>query len=371
MDQWQNVSHSSISFNRITTFDSPSTFGPTIDFKNTVSFVGNASFPPGVIGITFVTADADSQEIVDVDMQFNQGEFTFITNANGPSDIDQNKIVLSSVATHEFGHLLGFDHSPQAQKNIDIFNLPESTMFPYFSDDQRSLEQDDISILSFTYPSASNIYKNVIEGSIISGDFFPDNITGAHVIAWDRIGNPNVSISTISGITSTGVNLEGKYRIDGLPPGNYTIYIEPFPIENGNTQVNLEENFGFLDQVSFGTRATYLLKARNFSPEFYNGTAESQYEIDSGITNASTILLSDTTGNRIKQIDMITNLSNQNLDLANSLLTVDNEILYANGNTKTIVRFQPKDFFGNQINTDLSSRIQFVISTGSFSSSQL
>ena len=99
----------------------------------------------------------------------------------------------------------------------------------------------------------------------------------------------------------------------------------------------MEENFGFLDQVSFGTRATYLLKARNFSPEFYNGTAESQYEIDSGITNASTILLSDTTGNRIKQIDMITNLSNQNLDLANSLLTVDDEILYANGNTKTIV----------------------------------
>ena len=67
MDQWQNVSHSSISFNRITTFDSPSTFGPTIDFKHRI-VCGN-KFPPGVIGITFVTADADSQEIVDVDMQ--------------------------------------------------------------------------------------------------------------------------------------------------------------------------------------------------------------------------------------------------------------------------------------------------------------
>ena len=74
------------------------------------------------------------------------------------------------------------------------------------------------------------------------------------------------------------------------------------------------------------------------------------------------VLISDTTGNRIKQIDMITNLSNQNLDLGNSVLTIDDDILYANGNTKTIVRFQPKDFFGNQINSDLSSRIQFEIS---------
>ena len=235
-------------------------------------------------------------------------------------------------------------------------------MFPYFSDGQVSLEQDDISILSFTYPSASNIYKHVIEGSITSGDFFPDKITGAHVIAWDRIGNPNVSISTISGITATGVNLDGNYRIEGLPPGNYTVYIEPFPIQTGDTQVDLENNFGFLDQVSLGTKATYLLKARDFNPEFYNGTAESQYEIDSGIANASTVLISDTTGNRIKQIDMITNLSNQNLDLGNSVLTIDDDILYANGNTKTIVRFQPKDFFGNQINSDLSSRIQFEIS---------
>lgn len=365
MDQWQNIGSSSINFNRITTFTSPVNFGPTIDQRNIITFVSDPLFPPGVIGITFLTADTDAREIVDADMQFNQGEFVFITKASGPSNPNNNRIVLSAVATHEFGHLLGFDHSPLSNQTVDIFSIPESTMFPIFSDDQSSLEQDDISILSFTYPSSSNVYKNVIEGKIVSGDFFPETITGAHVIAWDRIGNPNVAISTISGVSTTGVSLEGKYRIEGIPLGNYSIYIEPFPVTN--SAIRLENNFTFLDQLSPTLRSIYLLKARSFIPEFYNGDSESAYELDSGLNNATVLQVDNTNERRYHRVDLVTNLANPDINLNGSTISLDNKIIYANGNTSTLVRFQPKDRFGNIIPADLSSRIEFSISTGSFS----
>lgn len=381
MDQWENISSSSIVFNRITTLISPTNFGPVNDGRNMITFVSDASLPVGIIGITFVTADTETRQIVDADMQFNQSQYNFVAAPN-ESELNTNKVLLSAVASHEFGHLLGFDHSPITTKELIVENiihiLPESTMFPIFNDQKLELlTQDDISILSFTYPSNTNTYKNSIEGRIISGDFFNDGVTGAHVIAWDRIGNPEVVVSTISGVFSTGINLDGRYLIEGLPPGNYTVYIEPFPIDygginNGSSgQITLEKDFTFVSQMPLGIKSTFLFKSRNFVPEFYNGSTESRFEIDSGASNPTTVLVNDTDQDRRKTIDMQTNLSNTDINLNGSTLNSDDKILYANGKTSTYVRFQPKDLFGNLIPSDISSRLSFLITTGSFNSSTI
>lgn len=365
-DTWQNVGSSSVSFNRITTFTTPVNPGGQPDFRNAVEFSSTFSYPPGVIGVTNVTVDAGDQKIVDADMFYNKGVYQFITQAQGPSDINARRIVLSAVATHEVGHLLGFDHSPMKAQNIDIFSLPESTMFPFFSDSQSTLEQDDISILSFTYPSGSNTYTGIIQGIVLDGERPGDRVAGAHVIAWDTVTNPNKFISTVSGVTATGVNLDSYYRLTGLPPGNWQVMIQPFPTESNGVALNIEENFNFLKNINPGVKATYLAKKRDFQQEFYHSTAESRFETGLGLQTATFLTITTNTGSI--RADFETNLPTSGLNLINSDLTFDQSILYANGTTSTILRFTPKDLNGNLIEANLSSRFRFSITTGSFAS---
>jgi hypothetical protein len=370
LTEWEQVPDSSIHFLKKTTTISPDEFTSEPDFRNFISFTAG-NFNPGVIAITFVTSDIDEKVIVDADIQFNRSEYTFITQANGPSNLDGNLVVLRSVATHELGHLLGFDHSPIREQSIGIFSIPESTLFPFFSDRQNSLEQDDKSILSFTYPQASNGFTGVIEGFIRSGDRALDGVVGAHVLAWDRTTNPATVISSISGLSSTGVNLDGFYRIEGLPSGNYSAFIEPFPILSDSSFVNLEKDFDFLNQVPASLKTFFLVKAGNFPAEYWHDQSESQYEIESGFDSAPLILINNLPENQKKQADFITNLSQPLLNLSQSVFESDQPILYANGLSNTRLRLIVRDNIGTTIEADLSSRLELRTTTGSFSSTSV
>ncbi|HJZ86124.1 MAG TPA: matrixin family metalloprotease [Polyangia bacterium] len=92
------------------------------------------------VAITLLTFQCTSGEIFDGDITLNGTFFHFTTSgAQGAQDV-QNTV------THEVGHLIGFDHSPD----------PESTMYadaPAGETKKRDLTADDIQGVCDVYPN--------------------------------------------------------------------------------------------------------------------------------------------------------------------------------------------------------------------------
>jgi len=161
-----------------------------------------------------------------------------------------------AVMIHEFGHMLGLDHSQinldclTGGPNCNLDGLP--TMFPIAVDyaEMSTLATDDIAGLSALYPGASFTSMGSITGRV----FFSDTQTpaqGFNVIA-RRTDNPLViAVSSVSGFLftasagnavqpwssssfgSSNPALIGYYIIPGLPPGDYTVEVEA--INNSGT----------------------------------------------------------------------------------------------------------------------------------------
>jgi hypothetical protein len=110
---------------------------------NIVLFQDNAWRYKGIdntLAKTTVTFDESSGEILDADIEVNHAYNEFTVS-------DQNvKYDLLSVITHEVGHFIGMDHSPDY----------DATMFAGYDQgtiDLRTLEQDDIDGACAAYPS--------------------------------------------------------------------------------------------------------------------------------------------------------------------------------------------------------------------------
>jgi len=187
--------------------------------------------------------------------------------------------VFKAVLTHEFGHLIGLDHS-QINLNCytdsscsteDMEGLP--VMFPVLLDNAtNTLKADDVAAVSVLYP-ASNFSSTTgrIQGRVL----FSDGTTpaqGYNVIARLASDPRRTALSCVSGylFTAGGSNpfapsiineeqfygsqdpsLIGFYDIPGLPSGDYTIEVEAIynsgeiPFINGSSVGPIGAFLGF------------------------------------------------------------------------------------------------------------------------------
>jgi hypothetical protein len=183
----------------------------------------------------------------------------FLDGIRTPTNPEVTVAEFKAVMIHEFGHMIGLDHSQinldcmTGGPNCDLAGVP--TMFPVLIDAtaMSTPATDDIAWLSELYPETVSNPPNQVPyasnmGHITGHVLFSDGQTpaqGFNVIA-RRVGDPLVTaVSCVSGFLYTvdvgsplipswygspygsrDPALIGYYDLPGLPPGSYTVEVE-------------------------------------------------------------------------------------------------------------------------------------------------
>jgi hypothetical protein len=225
---WERVGDAIIGFQR----DADIVGSPAVGFDDTnvvfwaesSTLLGGGIDITGALAVTFGTSGCSGSrtgEILDADIVFNgvQQQWTSDPESN-PMFFD-----IESVATHEIGHLLGLGHSP----------VGFSTMFPRVQAGNRltrSLEMDDRLGVAVIYPGPGFAGSTgSVMGTLTAGGV---PVFGGHVVAVDGAGG--VAAGALS-------DPAGDYRIDGLSPGNYSVFAEPLD-PSGSQVMFSEQNLG-------------------------------------------------------------------------------------------------------------------------------
>jgi hypothetical protein len=259
----------------------------------TVGTDGRTKFPAG-----FYKAGT----ILDVDVQFNTGQYRFTVN---DADVDTNpsSVDLQATATHEFGHSFGLSHVLNNQKSPT--DGTAATMFPFIDSGdpaselaERTLDSDDIAYASFYYPEGTaasgpaalqpgdipfSLVYGVIKGSVTHG-VLNEPIAGASVSSVNLVTSEEVS-SAFSGTTQVSFDpttgniflvspsydiIDGNYSLP-VPLGLYKLGIEAVDGEPvSSSSISLTAQIGDI----FGQQ--------NFNEGFWGGPLESATEVQPG-----------------------------------------------------------------------------------------
>jgi hypothetical protein len=270
---WQSIDTAAISFQN----DGPLSFDVTssnlFSFLNAIRGCSNSSQPVNsvvydldgsivgalgmdnnsVLGFSAILCSDDTAGIYTRGWSVLNGRF-IDGKPDTPSHSTVSLEIFKTAFIHEFGHLIGLDHS---QINLNCFTEPSCSeedlaglplMFPVLLNGALpGPKTDDKAALSVLYPAPSfSSTTGRIQGRVLFSDG-KTQAQGYNVIA-RQVGNPrSVAVSCVSGFLYTtvagnplapdGYNpsdylgsrdtaLTGYYDIPGLPPGEYTIEVE-------------------------------------------------------------------------------------------------------------------------------------------------
>ncbi|MGH7740422.1 MAG: Ig-like domain-containing protein, partial [Candidatus Eiseniibacteriota bacterium] len=217
MQAWRNVPGAQVQLVE----DTPTsqTASSAMDGINLVTF-SDSSYPfsPSVLAVTptlsFTTRSTYlgrrvlPGEILDADLLFNPA-VSFSTPTH-PGDWD-----LQSVATHEFGHVLGLSHSGVRTATMFFIQQPGSVA--------ATLKSDDMAAIAAAYPTSSllNGYGTIRGHVLHGGSGLP--VPGVLVTAVSVNSDGFFPEDTVS---SDYTREDGSYALFRLPPGNYGVHIQ-------------------------------------------------------------------------------------------------------------------------------------------------
>ena len=275
--------------------------GLKLDGSNSVYFfrTQDPAFP--AIAVTTVFYDANTGDIKEADIAINEADYDYSTiEPDSPNEpLDPYTFDIQEIVTHECMHALGFGHSavigrfdPRTGCQVSGWNTGDfslhSTMFPFASGTiaGRTLTTDDVAALTAVYPNGTP--AGSISGRIVRGDS-GQPVKGAHVVAV-RVDDPETPfVAAISGIAEGAA--PGDFTIDGIPPGEYYVRIEPLV---GTTNPFTQQMTAF---TNFDT---------GFVPEFYSGELETFWDKSIDLEGASPIRVE--AGSRVTDVVFVTNV---------------------------------------------------------------
>lgn len=201
----------------------------------------------------------------------------------------------ASTVVHEFGHLIGLDHT-QANRDLAVNNTTADNhlvplMYPFALDDatERPLRDDEAWLAWMEPEEGFAAATGRIRGRIFRRGGAP--LPGANVVAVQVDASLRESstevVSCVSGFMLNG----GEYEIPGLTPGNYVVFIEP-----------LDARF-----VGGSSVGPYDIRFDDFPKDYFNGADESASSGDDPVLKT---VLTVAAGQTLEGIDLFANEPN-------------------------------------------------------------